>query len=299
MNSLRTHTREAFYKYMPASTALIVLQNKTLRWSSPTEFNDPFDVPKELAHDISPSEIRSEIGHVLISLFRDKEIDLSAYSNKVQLISHLARGVDENTKEQMEAAILDEASKSFENSESLEEIRNHWRRIIPDFRILCLSTVNNAASMWHHYANKYSGVVIEIACSDELDSPWLLARPVDYPIEPPELFSPKGWAELLMMPVENAINSVLEAYTYNKTPDWRYEEEWRITSFKRSEEVGLVSDYPLNPLHFTKVYFGPLIEPNDRAKILDVVSADLPHAKVFDVGFGLNRKFEFTEIKNG
>jgi hypothetical protein len=39
---------------MPASTAKIVLQNKTLRWSSPVEFNDPFDVPRELAFDVTP-----------------------------------------------------------------------------------------------------------------------------------------------------------------------------------------------------------------------------------------------------
>ena len=45
----RIHDREYFYKYMSASTAEVVLGNRTLRWSAPTEFNDPFDVPRELS----------------------------------------------------------------------------------------------------------------------------------------------------------------------------------------------------------------------------------------------------------
>lgn len=299
MNPLRVHDREEFYKYMSATTALAVLGNKTLRWSSPAEFNDPFDVPVELAHDIAPLEIKSKIGEVLISLFRDETIDLSRFSEKVQVASQLVRRVDKHTQAEIEEAILEEVNKTFEKSESLEELRSHWRELIPDFRILCFSTVNDAASMWYHYAGKYSGVVVEISCSDELDSPWLLAKPVDYPIDPPDLFSAKGWAELLMMPIEKAFENVLDAYTYNKTPDWRYEEEWRITSFKRAEEVGTISDYPLNPLHFTKIYLGPLIDPENKTKILKLAKANIPHARVYDVGFGLNRKFQFNEIKNG
>lgn len=299
MNPLRTHDREVFYKYMPASTALTVLRNKTLRWSSPVEFNDPFDVPAELAHDIEPSEIKAKIGEILVNLFQDEEIDLSRFSKKVQLVSQLIRSADNKTKNEIEKALIAEVSKTFDKSENLEDIRNMWRELIPNFRILCLSTVNNAASMWHHYAEKYTGVVIEIACSDEMDSPWLLARPVDYPEEPPALFSAKGWAKLLMMPIENAFDDVIGGYTYNKTPDWRYEEEWRITSFKRNEEVGTISDWKLNPLHFKKIYLGPLIDTKDKAEILDVIKSEIPHASVYDVGFGLNRKFVFTEVTNG
>ena len=39
----RRHDRQFFYKYMPPDTAKIVLCNRTLRWSSPILFNDPFD----------------------------------------------------------------------------------------------------------------------------------------------------------------------------------------------------------------------------------------------------------------
>jgi hypothetical protein len=53
----RRHDRESFFKYMSAAMAAIVLQNRTLRWSSPVLFNAPFDVPWELFFGLSPEDI--------------------------------------------------------------------------------------------------------------------------------------------------------------------------------------------------------------------------------------------------
>ena len=43
----RRHDRMAFFKYMTAPTAHIILDSGNQRWSSPVLFNDPFDVPRE------------------------------------------------------------------------------------------------------------------------------------------------------------------------------------------------------------------------------------------------------------
>ena len=40
----RRHDRQYFYKYVSAKTAQAILTTRTLRWSSPILFNDPFDV---------------------------------------------------------------------------------------------------------------------------------------------------------------------------------------------------------------------------------------------------------------
>lgn len=53
----RTHNRAYFYKYMPAETAALVLKAGKLRWSSPLLFNDPFDVPRSLAGDMTATDI--------------------------------------------------------------------------------------------------------------------------------------------------------------------------------------------------------------------------------------------------
>jgi len=43
-SSNRLHDRRSFFKYTSAATAKLVLNNRTLRWSSPSLFNDPFDI---------------------------------------------------------------------------------------------------------------------------------------------------------------------------------------------------------------------------------------------------------------
>ena len=232
-------------------------------------------------------------------LVKENNLEIKHFSEEVQVVVQVARNSPQNVKIEIEKMLQVEAEKLILTSNGLDEIRDMWLRLIPDFRILCLTAKNNAASMWYHYADKYKGVVIKLSCSDELDSPWLLAKPVDYPKEPPSLFSASGWAELIMMPLENAFDSLLNGYTYTKTPDWRYEEEWRITSFKRPQEKGSVSDYSINPTNFLSIYFGPLIDKKDRQQLTSLIMKLLPHIRIFDVSFGLNRKFQFTEINNG
>lgn len=48
---LWTHNRTHFYKYAGSHTAKLILSNRRLRWSSPSLFNDPFDVRFDLHVD--------------------------------------------------------------------------------------------------------------------------------------------------------------------------------------------------------------------------------------------------------
>lgn len=284
---------------MSASTALKVLSNHALRWSSPAEFNDPFDVPRELAYDISPKEIKVAMCKLLIKFIENKEHDISHLSQKTQSTLKLIRSSNNQTIEEMIMALSNEETTLFDLSPGIEGLRGVWRGFISEFRILCLTEVNDAASMWYHYADKYQGVVIGILCSDELDSPWLLARPIGYPTEPPHLFSAEGWAEMIITPYDKALEKILDAYTYTKTPDWSYEKEWRITSFKGSSEIGTTSDYKFDPRHFANIFFGPLIDQAIRQNILSFVSSKMPSIELYDVGFGLNRRFSFNKINIG
>lgn len=283
------------------STALSVLRNHTLRWSSPTEFNDPFDVPRELAHDISPAEIGAAYCELLSKYIKNSGLDISHLEESRQYLIKQLRSNPAAKKDATELTFTAKLSPSVGTimTEGLESFRDMWRNFIPAFRILCLTSKKDAASMWYHYADKYSGVVIGLACKDELDSPWLLARPVEYPHEPSSFLSAKGWAETLMLPEREALDRILKAYTYIKTPDWRYEEEWRITSFKRQHETGVFSDYPVHPGNFSELYFGPLTGELPRQKILSLIHDKLPHIKAYDVTFGLNRKFIFAPIEKG
>lgn len=296
-SSLRKHDRRNFFKYMPADTAAVVLKNITLRWSSPLEFNDPYDVPRELTFDIDQSEIQEELLKYLIGLIQNPTSEIDHLIPILQSLIGQSRNASPEIKEEIINAIKEEAAKKLTQTEAMEELRAMWRQMLPEFRILCLCESPRTVSMWYHYADKYRGAVIEVACNDESDSPWLIAEKIDYPETIPELFTPKGWAKLSTMPVRTATEHLLHAYTYIKTPDWSYEREWRVVSFKRPHETGTVSDYKVNPNDFAAVYLGPLIDPADRERILKILKDGMSHVQPYNAKFGIHRRIEFEPIE--
>lgn len=60
-----------FYKYTDVETGCMILQNKTWRWSSPNQFNDPFDVQSTLRFDCKDDvfcqALRKEIEQIVLS----------------------------------------------------------------------------------------------------------------------------------------------------------------------------------------------------------------------------------------
>lgn len=283
---------------MTSSTAEIVLSNSALRWSSPLEFNDPFDVPRELAFDISPQEIQVALVDRLVKLINNLPVDPSGFHPKLQLIIPM---LNQNPTEELKRELIEGLKDYVERNASAEgallAIKQQWQDFLPNFRILCLSEYYDKASMWYHYADKYSGVVLEVICDDELDSAWLAAKKVKYPAEKPQIYTAKGWAELLLKPQEEALKTILYTCSYTKSPDWSYEDEWRILSFKRENEIGLVSDYKVSKHEFGNLYLGPHVHSEMRKKLI-VQAANYPNMKIFETQIGLDREFKFIEIQS-
>jgi hypothetical protein len=47
-----------FFKYCTANVAKLVLQNRTLRWSTPATLNDPFDVQFDMEIKVTKAELK-------------------------------------------------------------------------------------------------------------------------------------------------------------------------------------------------------------------------------------------------
>jgi hypothetical protein len=177
----RQHDRESFFKYMSVATAAIVLQNRTLRWSSPVLFNDPFDVPRELSFGLSPEDIVQALARRMTNLIEEPPEDTSRLEFKVRLrVETVKRDVSPELKAKLLAGIADTAAAHRPTGQAMDALRAMWRDWIPQFRILCLTESPAHAAMWYHYADQYRGVVLEFRCDDALDNAWLAARPVTY-----------------------------------------------------------------------------------------------------------------------
>jgi hypothetical protein len=292
----RKHDRESFFKYMSAPTAVSVLKNRSLRWSSPILFNDPFDVPRELSFGIAPEDIVQALGRRMAELIEHPPEDTSQLEPKVRfIVEAVKKGTSSTLKDELLAGLVESAATHRPTGQSMDALRAMWRDLIPQFRILCLTESPAHTAMWYHYADKYRGVVLEFLCDDVLDSAWLAAKPVTYPPQKPAVYTADGWAQLLTTQNALAIENLLDVATYTKAPDWSYENEWRITSFKRPSDTGHFTDYTFHPRELKGIYLGPDISSSDREAIISI-AAGYPVTDLWDVSIGMDREFAITEV---
>lgn len=292
----RKHDRESFFKYMPASTARVVLANRTLRWSSPTLFNDPFDVPREMAFGISSDNFVEAGAKRIAEIINSPPEDTSNLYGKLRLIAEAAkRGIPDGVKEEMLRGLREMSVTHRPTGESIEELRAAWRGLIPEFRILCLTESPSHMAMWYHYADKYQGAVLEFRCVDEIDSPWLIARPVVYMAEKPDIYTADGWLKLMTNRTDSAVNEMMNIAAYTKAADWSYEREWRIATFKREADVGEYTDYPFKARELASIYLGPLVSEEDRKELVRL-SKNYPSVSVVKVSVEMNRELQFSPV---
>ena len=295
-SELRIHERQSFFKYVSATTATVILTHRTLRWSSPILFNDPFDVPREITFGFTPDNVFQAASRHLTALIECPPEDTSQLQPKLRLIAETMR---KNGAPDIKAKLLrgiQELATSYRpRKESLDEMREIWRRLLPELRVLCLTESPGHIAMWYHYADRYRGVVLEFKCIDELDSASLTARPVEYPVEKPAIYTAEGWAKLLMMQNRITTEKFLELATFTKSPDWSYEREWRVTSWKRPADIGLYTDYKFDHRELGAVYLGPMISPTDR-ETLTSLAKNYANCVIWNVAIGMDRDLHFARV---
>jgi hypothetical protein len=93
-SELRIHERQSFFKYVSATTATIILTKRTLRWSSPVLFNDPFDVPREVTFGFTPDNVFQAASRHLTALIECPPEDTSQLQPKLRLIAETMKKND-------------------------------------------------------------------------------------------------------------------------------------------------------------------------------------------------------------
>lgn len=289
----RTHDRQTFYKYMSASTAKIVLDSCSLRWSSPVIFNDPFDVPREVMKDVNEISLGRALTRKLRHVLLNPRHDLINVNPRIKPLLEIYKrlfpyGVPPELAEKFQEIEMAPPVSPGAPS-AIDDMKNMWREMLNDRRILCLSENATIPPMWNHYADGYQGVVIEFECIDDLDSAWLIAKPINYTNEMPLTYTAEGMAELLFLPDSQAIDYINNEITYIKTEDWAYEKEWRISTYSNSVKTGYYNDFGFHPLEIKSVILGPLFKEDDLESLTKLVQK-YPFAHIRRSIFGEHRK---------
>jgi hypothetical protein len=232
---------KCIYKYRPLYNGdinnftlnehtLSLLTRGELYFSSPREFNDPFDcwVP------VFPSKITEEF-------VKNKMKEDSKF--KEYIITEFNRDISSFVK--------------YHNNPMIDydlKTRIH-RKSLDDNLVCCFSTEHNNLLMWSHYAESHKGICLGIKCRYKNKVKYLdlisEKGKVEIPIESVN-YSLDGKKEM-PIPANMIKNDIIKKNSYLKAKEWEYEKEIRAIITK--EEVGS-KILKLRKNSIKEIYFG-------------------------------------------
>ena len=95
INTQNRHNRNCFYKYFSAEAILHILKERTLKYSSPVIFNDPFDTQTSFSYGFEWPEFMEALSAELYRLVHDNKEPLGNLDhplfNQIKAIRNVAQ----------------------------------------------------------------------------------------------------------------------------------------------------------------------------------------------------------------
>ncbi len=264
------------FKYVKPKTAITILENKTLQWSIPNSFNDPFEFKSPFAYRFEWDEMAEVALREFAKILTQAEEPILAAGNPV------APNIKERRKE----------CKGKDPNEIIELVRPKFRLIVEQWKeiaaqdeenwrewkntylVLCLSAVHNHILMWSHYTDSHKGAafefrpIIQLSNKTLFGTPTLFTHPVVYSVEVPVAATLEEYVGYLtgQKPRPAAPNAFRRS-VYTKSSVWAYENEWRVLEKKRPGEEGESVLREFHAQELVSVYLGCRMSSEDSERI--------------------------------
>jgi hypothetical protein len=301
------------YKYTTTETTKIILENKTLRWSSPKMFNDILEFKNIPKFEPSlESSYKSYIHYLIDIVINDKSLDNYDFNNETNILinimkiikkrgvlairlSQLSNITEKNTakiikeidkkmsdleKKQLETFLINELTQECPITEKkiIELMKNEKKKWdIDKARVLCLTETPNNQAMWGTYCDNHYGCVLGFKTTIK-DSCFKESKKIQYR---DDLIIANGLEFLLYGDAEIAKKSNDMIY-YTKKTRWSYEDEWRLLTF-RFEEINNYGDYLFYEEELESITFGNRMEEKDRKNITLLLEKKYKKCKIFEI----------------
>ena len=165
------------YKYMEPETALIVLKNKTLRYSEPSEFNDYYDAnPPYIFADTTITKEQSDFLRTVLNTFTEQSriLSLSSTNNHIMMWGHytdcnqgVVIGFNPNAERFKKATKVNYDDNIVKISCSYYELINTPKNINPFLK--ALKTLFTTKRLCWQYENEWR-IIIDL----EFNNFWIL-----------------------------------------------------------------------------------------------------------------------------
>lgn len=291
------HNIPFFYKYYSAETAKIVLSNKTLRYSSPMSFNDPFDIQTELYFNFNIDDFAKRFFPKFQRILRGEDwssAKLPFYLPKIPSLEW--ESLPKDVSQQMIQILLELMTKT------QNDYNEHWRSLLPKLRVFCISEINDSILMWSHYAQYHYGVCFKLRVIPESDNHLCAAKKVIYTETPPsvstvfENLSIDDWVDIFLGKGKNRETSDFTRFVLFKSCFWSYEKEWRVWFPSEIEQYSKPFYMKLNENELDTIFFGCNCKKEDVKEIQKLAKAHNPGISFYQ-GIKDTRKYKINFAK--
>jgi hypothetical protein len=175
-----------------------IIAGRQIWWSSPRQFNDPFDCATPMAFPRG-----DDLKRVARRLIRENNPLVPRHERRI-MVKQIERSLNEKFEDDFTSDMQDMMAESSIYSLALK----------PDNLL-----------MWSHYGNSHQGVCLGFNVDKLLDSFQLIGR-VLYSEERP----------VVRVGLEEP-EELLKKMTLTKSSEWKYEQEWRLIGYKEPSRL--------------------------------------------------------------
>jgi len=273
------------FKYCKAEHGLSIIQNRTLKVSTPKSLNDPYEI---IAHaEFTFEELKQVVLHSrmrdgIIQSIKRRGAPISTpaeyYDNYLRNRKEIDRNLRERTEE-LKGYFIDYSDKLDVN-----------------VGLFCVSTNPLSNLMWAHYADGSQGLCIGLDLSTISEDAMLFE--VRYSDNRPAITARD------LMEDGRLQDKLFEIYT-TKSLDWQYESEYRfifslVDIPKQECRNGNYWLCPIKSSMIRDVYFGlrTTAETKDTVQAA-IMQSGFKHIRLFQVAYDKKGKYRLVpEIKN-
>jgi hypothetical protein len=287
------------YKYMDVRGVRLTLGHRTFKHSKPSDFNDLEDLTIRSifpeSDEVALASMNNGLSGILLKhLDETPTVENPKLRVSIATMQRVFRdnpGAVKIVQDGMrKSGVFTPDQMRTNNKKTVEDIN----AFMQDYRILCVSTLNDSTKMWERYAQSSEGVVLRIVANTKKDSKFELFRAVEYRDARPPLYeSTESFLENSIFGDQQKTRlTMLDKIVYAKTREWEYESEYRLAIPIHADEPGW-NTLPYHPEEITELYLGHQMPDETKKEIIGLAQAVNPEIIIFDTLLGGNGTLSF------
>lgn len=278
-------SKDLLGKYVSKDSLIKVLTGRSLKWSRPSAFNDPFDCQPRFKITLPTEELLTRCADEFRTAITNSSTQFSdgnPLSTPMRLISTMLRLNKTTLEELVDEFIAGVRETLSDRSDLLAKHHNDVVLSLQDSKLLCLTKSFDNMLMWSHYADSHGGALL-LFSPNSADSQFTLAEPVRYDDTALDLIEsellPKFLTGQIALSDPEHLKNSISRILLTKASAWQYEAEWRIVGGSGFEPN---KDVEFNMFHsddVEAVVFGTRYPKEEIAPLISVAKEFYPKVR--------------------